>query len=306
MSGMATIDNIADLVRILKEQPEWTETLRSILLAEELLNLPARFAMLSERFTMLSEQFATLSERFIMLSEQFATLSGQFAEFVQETRENNRVVNIRLAQQEEQTQLLREQVRQLAERTQLLEEQTQQLTERTQLLEEQTRLLGEQTQQLTEQTRILTQRFNRLEGRFSNFEGDSYERKVRNRALIRAQRYLGLEEAHLSMFQDGQMTPALNSAIFQAFRNAVISGDQVNELVETDIIASDPGNRHVVFEVSITAAATDVHRAKSRADILATVTGGTVIPAIITANLHESQRLEAANEEVTAFIIPYP
>ncbi len=278
MSGMATIDNIADLVRILKEQPEWTETLRSILLAEELLNLPARFAMLSERFTMLSEQFA---------------------EFVQETRENNRVVNIRLAQQEEQTRLLGEQVRQLTERAQLLEEQTQ-------LLEEQTRLLGEQTQQLTEQTRILTQRFNRLEGRFSNFEGDSYERKVRNRALIRAQRYLGLEEAHLSMFQDGQMTPALNSAIFQAFRNAVITGDQVNELVETDIIASDPGNRHVVFEVSITAAATDVHRAKSRAAILATVTGGTVIPAIITANLHESQRLEAANEEVTAFIIPYP
>ena len=41
---MTTIDNIADLVRILKEQPEWADTIRSILLTEELLNLPARFA----------------------------------------------------------------------------------------------------------------------------------------------------------------------------------------------------------------------------------------------------------------------
>lgn len=278
MPGMTTIDNIADLVRILKERPEWTETLRSILLTEELLNLPV--------------QLATLGEQSVSLGEQFAALGGQFAEFIQETRENNRVVNLRLAQQEEQTRLLGEQIRQLTERTQLLEQQTQ--------------LLGEQTQQLTEQTRILTQRFNRLEGRFSNFEGDSYERKVRNRALVRAQRYLGLEEAHLSMFQDGQMTPALNRAVFRAFRNAVITGEQIDELIESDIIASDPSNRHVVFEVSITAAATDIHRAKSRAAILATVTGGTVIPAIITANLYESQRLEAANEEVTAFIIPYP
>ena len=32
--AMTTINNIADLVRILKEQPEWADTIRGILLSE--------------------------------------------------------------------------------------------------------------------------------------------------------------------------------------------------------------------------------------------------------------------------------
>ena len=63
IATMTTINNIGDLVRILKEQPEWADTIRSILLTEELLNLPARFA-----------------------------------EFVQLTQESNRIINERLTQ----------------------------------------------------------------------------------------------------------------------------------------------------------------------------------------------------------------
>ena len=40
---MHTIDTIADLVRVLKEEPEWAEALRNQLLSQELLELPARF-----------------------------------------------------------------------------------------------------------------------------------------------------------------------------------------------------------------------------------------------------------------------
>ena len=58
---MTSINDIADLARILKEQPEWADTIRSLLLSEELLNLPARFA-----------------------------------EFVQLTQESNRITNERL------------------------------------------------------------------------------------------------------------------------------------------------------------------------------------------------------------------
>ena len=41
---MTTINTIEDLIRILDENPEWTEALRSRLLTQELLELPARFA----------------------------------------------------------------------------------------------------------------------------------------------------------------------------------------------------------------------------------------------------------------------
>ena len=45
MSSMATsVNDIADFARILREQPEWADTVRSILLGQELLNLPRQFA----------------------------------------------------------------------------------------------------------------------------------------------------------------------------------------------------------------------------------------------------------------------
>ena len=39
-----SINDIADLARILRERPEWADTVRSILLSQELVDLPQRFA----------------------------------------------------------------------------------------------------------------------------------------------------------------------------------------------------------------------------------------------------------------------
>ena len=247
---MTTIHNIADLVRILQEQPEWAATLRGLLLTEELLNLPA-----------------------------------QFADFVQVTRENNRLVNERLDKLEQVAQFQGEQLRSLRE---LAQSQGEQL-----------RLLQGAVSQLGIRT-------NSLEGRFRNAEGLLYERSVRNKALFRAQRRLGLVEPYLAMVQDAQSAPALNRAIAQAINNRTVTDEECEELHNADIIISDANNRHALFEVSITADDTDIERAKSRADILRMITQGEVIPAVITAILNESQRRPAATEDVAVFIVPYP
>jgi hypothetical protein len=41
---MSTVNDITDFVRIIREQPEWAETIRGILLSRELLELPQRLA----------------------------------------------------------------------------------------------------------------------------------------------------------------------------------------------------------------------------------------------------------------------
>ncbi len=212
---MTSINDIADVARILKEQPEWADTIRSLLLSEELLNLPARFA-----------------------------------EFVQLTQESNRITNERLNQ--------------------------------------------------------LETRLGRLEGRFGNFEGSDYERRVRTRALVRARDVLGIENPYLALTQDGIIAPQLNSIVAQAIGNGAISREQSADLHETDLIISDPGNRHVVVEVSLTADEDDVTRAKRRAGILRAATGGMVTPVVITAILSDARSAHAAGDEVTTFIIPYP
>ena len=226
---MTSINDIADLARILKEQPEWADTIRSLLLSEELLNLPARFA------------------EFVQLTQE----SNQI------TQENNRIANERLNQLE---------IR-----------------------------LG----------RVET-RLERLEGRFGNFEGSDYERRVRTRALVRARDILGIENPYLALTQDGTIAPQLNRIIAQAIGNGAITREQSTDLYDSDLIISGHSNRHVVVEVSITASEDDVSRAKRRAEILHAATGGMVTPVVITAILSEAQSSQAADEEVTTFVIPYP
>ena len=240
---MTSINDIADLARILKEQPEWADTIRSLLLSEELLNLPARFA-----------------------------------EFVQLTQESNRITNERLGR-------LETVVGQLATRTGNLET-----------------VVG----QLATQMQRMETRMGRVEGRFSNFEGSDYERRVRTRALVRARDILGLEDPYLALTQDGTIAPQLNSIIAQAIGNGSISREQSTDLHETDLIISDQSNRHMVVEVSLTADEDDIARAKRRANTMRAATGGTVSPVVITAILSDAQSAQAVDQEVTTFIIPYP
>ena len=98
---MTTINDISDLVRILREDPDWAEAVRSVLLTQELKSLPERFD-----------------------------------KFVELTRENNELVNRRLERLEEGQQRLEEGQQRLEERQQRLEEGQQRLEERQQRLEE--------------------------------------------------------------------------------------------------------------------------------------------------------------------------
>ena len=219
---MTTINNIADLVRILKDQPEWAESIRSILLSQELLDLPA-----------------------------------QFANFVQLTSQNLELVHERLGHLE------------------------------------------------TAQTET-NQRLNSPEGETGNLKGSDYERKVRYGVLHRAQDRLGLDNAYLALTQNDPRATQLGSIVNRAIRSGAISLEESEDLHNADIIISDQVNRHLVVEVSLTADTDDIIRAKRRASILSAACGGTVTPTVVTANLRDEQRDQAATDGVTTFIIPYP
>ena len=247
---MTTINNIADLVQVLKDEPGWADTIRSILLSDELLNLPARLA-----------------------------------EFSQLMQENARQTNERL------------------ERVETAQEETNQ---QVGLLAGTVEQLGTGMNRLEVTVEQLGTRMNRLEDRFGNFEGSDYERKVRFRALHRAQSQFGLENPYLALTQSDPVAPQLNSAMAQAISRGSISREQSEDLHEADIIICDPRNRHRVIEVSLTADEGDIDRAKRRASILADATGGTVIPAVITASLNDAQQSRATAEGVATIIVSYP
>lgn len=77
---MTTINNIDDLVRILRERPEWLKAVRELVLTDELLRLPETVAQLAEE---LREYAKQTNERLDRLE---ATLT-QLVEFARQTNE---------------------------------------------------------------------------------------------------------------------------------------------------------------------------------------------------------------------------
>lgn len=82
MTTSNTINTIEDLARILREQPTWAEALRSLVLSEDLLDLPARF----DRFVQEMGELRETLQEFI----------GEQREINRELREANRLAQNRL------------------------------------------------------------------------------------------------------------------------------------------------------------------------------------------------------------------
>ena len=157
-----------------------------------------------------------------------------------------------------------------------------------------------------ETNRLTDQRLNAIEGRLGNLQGGQYERSVRARALARSMIALRFEVPYVSLNQDGVTDPRLTSAIAQAIRDGLVTREDSADLFEADIIISAEDNRHAVFEVSLTADRDDIDRAKTRAGIMAAITGGTVTPVVITSRLNPTQSAQAEEAGVSTFVIPYP
>ena len=75
---MTTVNNFVDILRIIREQPEWGEALRSALLSKEVLELPQRLAEFSEaanrRFDRLEGDVAVLKDDVSVLKTDVAEL----------------------------------------------------------------------------------------------------------------------------------------------------------------------------------------------------------------------------------------
>ena len=83
---MTTINTIEDLTRLLRENPEWRDEVRRVLLTDELLQLPQRIA-----------EYAEASDRRLAAVEQeMHKLSAQLAEFVESTSRRFEAVELTL------------------------------------------------------------------------------------------------------------------------------------------------------------------------------------------------------------------
>ena len=80
---MTTINDIGDLVRVLREQPEWAEALRGVLLSRELLELPEEFAqfvkLTNANFQTVNARLERLETDMVEIRRDLAPIKGAHA-----------------------------------------------------------------------------------------------------------------------------------------------------------------------------------------------------------------------------------
>ncbi|MYC38966.1 MAG: hypothetical protein F4X66_18955 [Chloroflexi bacterium] len=155
-----------------------------------------------------------------------------------------------------------------------------------------------------ENFRVVNARLNRLEGKMGNFEGNDYEHRIANHAMLRARRHFGLNNPVIAMSNYLPHSPDFDRVLTRAVQSGEISDDDMYDLYEADIIVSDDDNRFVVFDVSLTADSDDIARAVRRADVMAAISDAESMPAVATENIHELQQDLADRMNVAVFIIP--
>ena len=74
---MATINNMADLVKVLQENPEWLLTIRGLIIYKEIADLPASVEELKATVEKMSGTLTTMSGRLDDVSSELSTVSSK-------------------------------------------------------------------------------------------------------------------------------------------------------------------------------------------------------------------------------------
>ena len=279
------VADIADLVKILREQPEWAETLRSVLLSKELLELPEKLAQLTVRLEefiaqqtetnrSVAEQLAQLTEQVSRLTAQVAQLTTRLEEFIAEQREINRVFAERLTRLETDTAELKSDMAEVKADTAELKSD----------------MAGVKTA------------LRRLEGTVGRLQGAELERKIHANIAGMVCTPLGIRRPRVLKSILAATVPELFDILDPAQDAGRINRTQFDRLMQTDIIlAARDGSAqpvYVAIEISRTVHDEDLDRARERADILAAASGVPALALVIGYIIPPPQRRKAAEMAV--------
>ena len=286
-----TINDISDLSRILQENPEWAETLRSLLLSREVLTQPEKMAQLTERVE---------------------GLTASFAPFVREMREYTRRADARM---DALTTELREFIAEQREINARADERMERFDQFILEMREYTRRADERMEQFTKEMREYHERadrrMDRFDDRLGSYLGDLLENRLHGRIVPLIANRFGLRRTVILKSRFFQMDSDLYEQLDAAEDAGQISLRQNCQLQLTDFIlrgvrkdTREPA--YVVVEASRTIKEYDISRARERADILASVTGAAAFPAAIGNLIAEPQESQAADSAVTILQVPEP
>ena len=303
-----TINTIEDLVRVLDENPEWLEALRTRLLTRELIELPRLFAefaaSVNKRF---DEQDKVLAGHTETLAEHGRVLAGHTETLAEHSRilaEHSRILVEQGKVLAEHSRILVEQGKVLVEHSKTLAEHSKTLAEHTEMLAEQGKVLAEHGKTLAEHSKTLaehTEEFVSLKREVRLLRDDvgdlkgprAEEEAGKDIAFIAEQ--LGLTLTRVLNRDDlltllrAQPLPDLPSNVRNSFTKADIIAEAVDEAGET---------RYIAVEASYTVNGRDTERAVRNAGILTRLTGKPAQSVVAGYRMDDRERSVIESGEV--------
>ena len=265
---MTTINDIADLIRIIREDPAWAEALRSVLLSKELLELPETFAA-----------------------------------FVSETRENFRLVHNRLEALETGQDALRADVTELkTDVAQLTTGQAELRADVTELKTGQAQLQASVARLETNQARMGGD-LSRLTGR--DYETYAARRaplmaadllkldSIETLSITGKPRWIDDLALRAQLQSDITPAEALQLQATDLVLEGIVLPTNMRPSISLEPQATDPFSEgqgtkfYLLAEISMTIQESDLTRVTNRAAILQTVTGVRTQPLLTGAALEE-------------------
>jgi hypothetical protein len=231
------LPDFQELIRFLRDHPDWREELRALLLTQELLTLPALVRELTETVAHLADRMDQLTETVTHLAEGQQRLTDRMDQ-------------------------LAETVAHLAEGQQRLTEGQERLTARVDQLTEGQERLTVRVDQLTEGQQRLTEGQQRLEVQMGEVRGWTLEQRYRTHAPA----YFGRLLRQVQPVDIGRLAEVLRERLAEQELAEVLLAD----LILTGRLPTPPGPQEiwVVLEVSATVDRGDVERAQRRAALL--------------------------------------
>lgn len=274
--GPTVVNDIADLYRILDEQPQWKEALRYQLLGPELLAVPQRLDQLTAGILELRQTVSQLEQTVSQLAETAAEHTRQFVELREIAVEHTRQIA-------ELREIAAEHTRQLAELTvqvhglrETAADHTRQFVELRETVSQLAETAAENTRQLAELRRITTNqttRMNRMENDMSGVKGMKFEYRIERTCVIVAN---ALELANPEMIPTAELLRFANQLGLEAStKDSFIQADLV-------FLGQDQEDtpHYAAVEISWTVGQWDIDRARRNAALIEQATG---IPALAGA-----------------------
>ena len=297
INAMTTINDIADLLRIIKEQPEWAEAVRGALLSEEVLSLPERFnefvQLTRENNRIANERLTELKAGVSSLETALAATNQRLDEFIEATDRNFQMVYGRLDR--------------IDGRLDSIDGRQDHTDGRLDSIDGRLDRMDSRFDGIDSRFDGIDSRFDRIDGRLDNGLGMNYEFKIEKNISSIAGQHLGIRLIHI--LRGYQANQDFFNSIYAAENNGIITEEQVHELERADLIftghrRSDQTEPYVVAELSVTIGDDDITRAQQRAAILSSAIGQTVLPVVIGVQIDQERADLADANGVTVVISP--